>query len=349
MRRVMKKLVFVLMLAIVVSCNPEKIKPRVIVLSDINNIGGDPDDKQSMGHLLMYANEVDIVGIIPDLWEGNGVEACMQCIDAYEKDFNNPDYKFKTLNYPAPDHLRGLISRNKDEAIAAIISEARKGNTPVHVLVWGNMNTLKDALFQAPEMAQNLRIYTIATHRMAENEDALLNSRDTTQFGLRRNWNHPGRDEIYNDERFADLWWLENDWSYNGMFEGQAPRDFLGEVKEYGALGYYIWDVVQAFDWAHYFRAGDTPTLLYLLEPGIDIDNPATGSWAGKFVRPYPQSHPNYWIDDAGTADWNYAQPEETWSQATEVYQNRVNNLLQSRDAMYDAYRQKMKELYNRK
>jgi hypothetical protein len=210
------------------------------------------------------------------------------------------------------------------------------------------MNTLKDALLQAPDIVDNIRIYTIATHRMAENTDALENSRDSLQFGLRRNWNHPGRDEIFNDERFAHLWWLENDWGYNGMFEGQAPRDFLAEIKEYGALGYHIWDVVQPFGWANYFRAGDTPTLLYLLEPAVDINNPATSSWAGKFVRPYPEERPNYWIDDAGPAAWNYAHPEKTWTKANEVYQNRVNNLRQSRDAWYDAYRQKMKKIYNR-
>jgi hypothetical protein len=128
-RRVMRKLICILMLALVVSCSHEKAKPRVIVLSDINNIGGDPDDKQSMTHLLMYADEVDIVGIIPDLWEGKGVEATMQCIDAYEKDFNNPGYNFTKMNYPAPEQLRELVSKNKEEAIAAIIRAARTDKT----------------------------------------------------------------------------------------------------------------------------------------------------------------------------------------------------------------------------
>lgn len=341
--------VLILMLALAAACNTKESKPRVIILSDINNIGGDPDDKQSMAHLLMYANEVEIVRIIPDLWEGQGVKATMQTIDAYEKDFNNPDFKFQELNYPQPDELRALISKNKEEAIATLIREAQKENSgPVHVLIWGNMNTLKDALFQAPEISDQLRIYTIATHRMAENEDAKINSRDTLAFGIRRNWNHSGRDEIYKDPRFVNLWWLENDWSYNGMFEGQEPRDFLLEIKEYGALGNYIWEEVQPFEWAHYFRAGDTPTLLYLLEPELDIDHPEDGSWAGKFIKPFPIERPNYWIDEAGTSDWNYANPEESWDRAQEVYQHRVTNLIQQRNNWYGAYRKKMKELYGK-
>ena len=40
-------------------------KPRLMVLTDI---GGDPDDEQSLVRLLTYANEVEIVGIVPEMW-----------------------------------------------------------------------------------------------------------------------------------------------------------------------------------------------------------------------------------------------------------------------------------------
>ena len=36
-------------------------KPRLVVLTDI---GGDPDDQQSMIRLMVYANEFDIEGLI---------------------------------------------------------------------------------------------------------------------------------------------------------------------------------------------------------------------------------------------------------------------------------------------
>ncbi len=39
----------------------EDAKPRLIVLTDI---GGDPDDQQSMVRLLVHANEFDIEGLI---------------------------------------------------------------------------------------------------------------------------------------------------------------------------------------------------------------------------------------------------------------------------------------------
>jgi hypothetical protein len=40
---------------------PKEVKPRLLVLTDI---GGDPDDQQSMIRLMTYANEFEIEGLI---------------------------------------------------------------------------------------------------------------------------------------------------------------------------------------------------------------------------------------------------------------------------------------------
>ena len=345
----MKKLLFILfIITISVSCKPEKVIPRVIVCTDINIDRGDPDDRQSMAHLLMYANEVEILSIIPERWNAGGYEATMQAVDAYKSDFENPDFNFKKLNYPDPESIRALVQKDRESAIDNFIVLARETTEPIHVLIWGNMVLFRDVLKKAPDLVDKIRIYTIGTHRMFQNPDAEENSKDTTRFGIRINWNGPGRNDVYNDERFNNLWWLENDWGYNGMFGGSEPKEFLLEIKNFGALGHHIWEVVQSHNWAHYFRAGDTPSLLYLLEPGVDLDNPETSKWAGKFINPYRESRPNYWIDDAGNPEWNYAEPENTWNIAKEVYDFRVNNLRKKRSEMYASYREKMKKLYNK-
>ncbi len=328
---------------------PAQIRPRVMITSDLNTDSGDPDDKQSMAHLFMYADEVEIVSIIPDRWDVHGIEATMICIDAYEKDFNNPDYNYQNFEYPTPEYLRSMVQRSPEEAVHSIISQAKKDDPrPLHVLVWGNMKTIKDALFKAPEIVDKVRVYTIATNLMAENPDAATHSRSAVEYGKRINWNGHGRNEIFNDPRFDQLWWLENDWAYNGMFEGEAPGKFLQEIKQYGVLGYYIWECVQPWDWAHYFRAGDTPTLLYLLEPNVDINDPSQSTWAGRFIKPFPEERPNYWIDDAGNEAWNYKDPSQTWEMAPSVYEHRVRKLMDKRDEMYAAYREKMKILYHK-
>ncbi|MDX1284499.1 MAG: DUF1593 domain-containing protein [Draconibacterium sp.] len=342
-------LLFLLLASFLYSCKgKDKTLPKIIICTDINIDRGDPDDRQSMAHLMMYANEVEIVSIIPERWNAGGYDATMQAIDAYDKDFNNPEFNFKKLNYPDPESIRPLVQKDRENAIDNFIASARETTQPIHVLIWGNMVLVRDALRKAPDIVDKIRIYTIATHRMFQNPDAEQNSRDTTRFGIRINWNGPGRNDICNNERFNNLWWLENDWGYNGMFEGQEPRDFLLEIKEYGALGYNIWEVVQPKSWAHYFRAGDTPTLLYLLEPGVDLNNPASSTWAGKYIKPFPETRPNYWIDDAGKKEWDYANPQNSWHKGKEVYDFRVKNLMKARADMYDSYREKMKKLYNK-
>ncbi|MDC0584182.1 DUF1593 domain-containing protein [Bacteroidales bacterium] len=321
--------------------------PRVIITTDINNVGGDPDDKQSLAHLFVYANEVDIKAIIPDYWKGKGFEATLQTIDVYEKDYRNNSYRFKNGNYPHPDSIRNLVANNNDDAINRIILEALKNDErPLYVLVWGSMSVVKQALFKAPEICDNVRVLTIGTHVMAENPHR-PNDDANDPTCKKSNWNGRGRNEIFNDSRFNNLWWIENDWAYNGMFEGQQPRDLLQEIKTFGNLGYYIWEVVQTHSWAHYFRAGDTPSLLYLLE-AIDHNQPSQSTWGGKFIRPFPNEKPNYWTDDAGTDDWDYANPCSSWNIANTVFNNRINTLLDNREEMYDAFRKKLKALYNK-
>jgi hypothetical protein len=322
--------------------------PRVIILSDINNVGGDPDDKQSMAHLFMYANELDIKVIVPDYWKGKGREATFEALDAYEKDYGNGDFTFQSLDYPSPEHLRSLVAQNHTDAVARIIREARmEDDRPLYILVWGGMGTLHSVLNKAPDIVEKLRILTIATNVMADNPDSRQNA-EVDSYCKKNNWNGRMRDEIFEDPRFNSLWWIENDWAYNGMFEGQEPRDLLLEIKEHGALGYYIWEVVQPKSWAHYFRAGDTPTLLYLLED-MDHDDPSQFTWGGRFLQPFPEERPQYWIDAAGTNAWDYADPCSSWDLAGQVYKHRVQSLMQNRPGMYDSYRLKLQSLYPHK
>ena len=72
---------------------------RVIVSSDIG--GTDPDDFQSMVHLLVYADVLDIEGLVSSAAIGPGRKKhILEVIDCYEKDYAN----LKTYSdmYPAP-------------------------------------------------------------------------------------------------------------------------------------------------------------------------------------------------------------------------------------------------------
>ena len=55
---------------LLVNAHAEEQKQRVIVLTDM---GADPDDRQSLVRLLVYANKIDIEGLIPttSVWRQN--------------------------------------------------------------------------------------------------------------------------------------------------------------------------------------------------------------------------------------------------------------------------------------
>lgn len=63
-------------------------RPRVFVFTDINIDSGDPDDRQSLIHLLWYANELRIEGVVPHRWNASGLKACQLAADAYSKDYS---------------------------------------------------------------------------------------------------------------------------------------------------------------------------------------------------------------------------------------------------------------------
>ena len=293
---------FLLGIALVLlSCQPQEKekgvsnpldKTPVFVFTDINNAKGDPDDKQSLVHLLWYADELDIRGFVPDRWKAYGYEATMEGIAEYEKDYREGSWGER--GYPIPDTVRNRVARNDTMAIQMLYHEAMGSSEPLYVLIWGNMLTFQKALFTYPEIADKVRVLTIGTGRKYGPKDEVAGEDCNVS-----NWNGKGRNEIYEDPRFAEMWWLENNWTYNGMFSGDRPEEMFDTLSSFGAMGAHIKTVVKDHPWAQYFRVGDTPTVLYLIDATHDKEDPTQSSWAGLFARPFPNSRPNYFTDDA--------------------------------------------------
>lgn len=91
-------------------------KARMIVLTDIGPWTGEPDDAQSLVRLLLYANEYDIEGIIPNAsWCGPDTsdEGYMtrihDVVNAYEKVVENLEKHAK--GYPTAEYLRSRVKR----------------------------------------------------------------------------------------------------------------------------------------------------------------------------------------------------------------------------------------------
>lgn len=259
---------------------------RVAVSSDIG--GSDNDDYQSMAHFLVYADRFDVEGMISSPPKQGRAQHFQHAIDAYEKDYAN--LRRYSSAYPAPEQLRGLVKQGaEDPAPDASFSRPTEGSRwlverasakdarPLYVLVWGSITDVAQAVHDAPSIKNKLRVYAIGS------------------------WN-TGNDRISRDYLFKehpDLWWIEADSTFRGMYVGGQQEGEWGNqafldqhVRGHGALGDFLVDKLGAI------KMGDSPSVLYLLMG--DPDDPTAPHWGGSFVK--TDHGPHYWTDSADPA-----------------------------------------------
>ncbi|MBQ8673031.1 MAG: DUF1593 domain-containing protein [Bacteroides sp.] len=247
-------------------------KPRVLISTDIG--GTDPDDNQSMAHLLMYSDRLEIEGLVSSPSFGNGSkEEILRMIDLYEKDYPKLSRHIEGLT--PPDVLRPLCKQGRHgnfpflgpqgatEGSEWIVQCARKeSDRPLWVLVWGGLEDLAQALHDAPDIAPRIRVYWIG----GPNKKWCVNSYH------------------YIAANFPNLWMIENNASYRGFISD-------GKRQERHHALYYDECIAGAGhlgeDFIDYYKGvvkmGDTPSLLYLLHG--EPDYPEGESWGGSFER----------------------------------------------------------------
>ena len=256
-------------------------EPRVIVSTDVG--GSDPDDFQSMVHLLVYADVLDLEGLVSSPPKGGRAKHLHEVIDAYAKDYAN--LKAYAPGYPSPQALRAVVKQGAvdpapkqgfsrpTEGSRWIIEQAQAdADRPLWVLVWGSVTDVAQAVHDAPDIKKRLRVYSIG-------------SWNTRQDPAARN---------YLFEHHKDLWWIESDTTFRGMYMGGTQGDDLENrafverhVKGHGALGALF------FAKKRDIKMGDTPSVLYLLRG--DPDDPAAPHWGGSYRK--TDHGPHYWTD----------------------------------------------------
>lgn len=251
---------------------PVQPRPRVLVSTDIG--GTDPDDFQSMVHLLVYADRFNLEGLISSPFGPGRQQHILEVIRHYERDYLN--LKKHSAHYPAPNALRAITKEGAlespgpagigqpTEGSAWIVRCARrKDSRPLYVLVWGGIEDLAQALHDAPDILPKLRVYWIG--------------------GPNKMWSVDAYNYI--EQQHPRLWLIEANATYRGWFVGgnQAGewgnKEFVAaHLAGHGALGEFFSTQLKGV-----IKMGDSPSVGWLLH-GNPTD-PSKPSWGGKFVR----------------------------------------------------------------
>lgn len=299
----------------------EIAKPRILISSDIG--GTDPDDFQSMIHLLMYADIFEIEGLVSSPFGEGRTADILDMIDLYEKDLSQ--LKEKSKGFPDPNTLRGICKqgaiqeapfkgfRASTEGSDWIIKCAQKASDqPLWVLVWGGIEDVAQALHDAPEIKEKIRVYWIG--------------------GPNKKWSVNAY--AYIAEHHPDLWMIEANATYRGWFmDSESPKNITGEayynnfINNRGAMGkafinYYGGEI----------KMGDTPSLAYLMNG--DPDDPFSESWGGNFAR-IPRSSRVIFEGNSTTLDtvvaygvleWRFKGPELDLPQDSACFTLEISN-----------------------
>lgn len=246
-------------------------KPRILVCSDIG--GTDPDDFQSMIHLLMYADLFHIEGLVSSPYGKGRKSDFLEMIDLYEKDL--PKLREHSPGFPDPNTLRNICKQgairgapfngfaNPTEGSDWIITCAEKtSDQALWVLVWGGLEDLAQALHDAPGIKENIRVYWIG--------------------GPNKKWSVNAYSYIA--AYHSDLWMIEANATYRGWFlDSDSPENFTNEAyyKRYiqggGAMGRAFKNYYEGI-----IKMGDTPSLANLMNG--DPNDPMSESWGGSFT-----------------------------------------------------------------
>ena len=314
-----------LLITFLLSCQTASFAQSHANIYDVvidTDLGGDPDDIQSLYRMLHYTDILRIKGIIStpcndseehpwdtipqtqlilewvkrvdlDHLRKNGYNELIR-----EKDVVRLIYAGSpTPGLPSPERMSDGSQR------LVLLAKRYSPGKPLWVLVWGSLTTVAQALYDDPAIAPNIRIYVIG-------------STNTEQDKLSRDFVHG-----FMVEKFNRLWWIENGVlpkgsreTFRGVYQGGEQTgewnniSFVEQnIRHHGSThqGLFHERCGDAFPGAIWPRGGlkegDSPSLLYLLSPVIgnigNVNDPTSDSWGGTFYRPEPAAYPNYYTD----------------------------------------------------
>ena len=266
------------------AAEPQRIpKHRIVVMTDI---GGDPDDEQSIVRFLLYACDFDVEGLCTGFGHGHDrktrPDLIHKAVDAYGKVVDN--LRKHRSDYPSHKTLAGLIKNGHNgdphkvgegmdsEASRWIIEVLdRDDPRPVWFSIWGGPRELAQAIWQVSQTRSPKELAAfkarIRVHSIAD--------QDRTAGWVKQN--HPDVFWIYSNRLFRGIW-REGDqaivspaWLEKHVRTGHGPMGPIYPAKAAGKTG---------------VKEGDTPSFFYVLPDGLsDPEKPQWGNWGGRFRK----------------------------------------------------------------
>lgn len=290
-------------------------RPRLMVLTDI---GGDPDDQQSMIRLMVYANEFEIEGLIASASGTPGElkqavtkpQLIREIVNAYGQVRHN--LALHSDGYPTADYLRARIKSGNPQRGLDAIGEGhdtegsqwiiavvdREDSRPVNITIWGGQTDLAQALWRVrsdrgsgglKKFIDRIRIYDIG------DQDRIVDWIWSEFPGLfyvlgKAAKGRDKREAVYRGMYLGGNQSLTSrEWMETYIRQGRGPLGALYPTRTWTAPNPHS-----------AIKEGDTPSWFYFLPNGLNApDHPSWGGWGGRFVN----SHDRIYRDAKDTVD----------------------------------------------
>ncbi len=275
--------------------------PRLLITTDI---GGDPDDTQSLIRLMVYLNEFEIEGLISSASGTPGEldkaivrpDLIREIIKGYQQVY--PKLLKHSQGYPTPEKLLSLVKSGNPfrgwdfvgeghdtEGSEWIVRAVEKQDSrPLNICIFGGQTDVAQALWKVrksrPEkeyldLISKIRIYDI------DDQDRIFSDLFAEHPSLfyilaKAGTGIDKREGAYRgiylggDESLTSMAWLKEN-----ILENHGPLGELYPVK--------TWTTPNPHG---VMKEGDTPSWFYFLENGLNFpENPEYGGWGGRFIR----------------------------------------------------------------
>jgi hypothetical protein len=309
--------------------------PRLFYINDHGPHGCDPDNEQTLIHLLFHADMFEWEGILADggtncatragFPPGQNYLEVLDVLDAYASDFPTLQREHAAAKlagaFPSPATLRSLVVQGVNVSSPedglppvatagsrALVRAARRDDArPLWVVTGGSLSDVSRALHDAPEIASKIRLYSVGSWNTQHDP-----------WARRRISQQPG------------LWWIEANTTFRGVYEGGNQTGQYNDVTivsdhiaPAGAMGALYKQRSPTM------KEGDMAGLYYLMGPdgGKAATDPTAPHWGGQY-RLVSNSTPLYW-SDLLTAPTRY--PEYLGAQTVSQWRTEILDLWLSR------------------